>query len=373
MPRDYYEILGVERNSDSITIKKAYRKLAMQFHPDRNPGSKEAEEKFKEAAEAYEALSNAETRARYDQFGHAGLGGQFGGRGFSDINDIFSSFSDIFGDFFGMGGGQSQARGSARGSHLRYRMEVTLKEVISGVEKEIEYHREENCSECHGSGAAKGTEPVTCPDCQGRGQIVRAQGFFSVATTCPSCRGEGRIIKKPCKVCKGSGREKVARQVKVKIPPGVDTGTQLRLAREGDGGYRGGPFGDLYVEIFVQEDSRFLREENDLISLVEISYLQACLGVNMEVDTPTGTHKLEIPPGSQPGDRIIVGGGGIPSLRGYGRGDLYFEVKVLIPKKLSSEEEKALRDIAGQKFENVREVTGFFGKSKNKGKGFFTN
>ncbi|MGE3975896.1 MAG: molecular chaperone DnaJ [Bdellovibrionales bacterium] len=373
MPRDYYEILGVQKNADADTIKKAYRKLAMQFHPDRNPGNKEAEDKFKEASQAYEILSSPEKRSRYDQFGHAGTGGQH--RGFQDMNDIFSSFSDIFGDIFGGagGGGGGQPRGAARGSHLRYYVDVSLKEVIEGVEKEIEYSKEQSCSPCGGSGAEPGTSSETCKDCKGRGQIVRAQGFFSVATTCPTCRGAGKIIKTPCKKCKGQGREQIKTKIKVKIPPGVHTGTQLRLSGEGEGGYRGGPAGDLFVEIRVEEDDRFVREENDLYSEVEISYLQAILGTSLQVETVTGQHTIEIPAGTQPGDKILIGGGGIPSLRGYNRGDLYFLVKVMIPKKLNKDEEKMLREIAQQKMESVKEVTGFFGKPKGKGKGSFFN
>jgi molecular chaperone DnaJ len=370
MPRDFYEILGVQKNADPDTIKKAYRKLAMQFHPDRNPGNKEAEDKFKEASQAYEVLSSAEKRARYDQFGHAGLGG--GGRGFQDMNDIFSSFSDIFGDIFGGGGSGAQSRsGTARGSHLRYYIEVSLKEVIEGTEKEIEYSKEQSCTPCSGSGAEAGTQAETCKECRGRGQIVRAQGFFSVATTCPTCRGAGRIIKSPCKNCRGTGREQAKTTIKVKVPPGVQTGTQLRLSGEGEGGYRGGPAGDLFVEIRVLEDDRFTREENDLFGEVEISYLQAILGTSIEVETVTDQQKINIPSGTQPGDRIQIGGAGIPSLRGYGRGDLYYMVNVLIPKKLGKEEEKMLRDIAQHKMENVKEVTGFFGKAKGKNRGQF--
>ncbi|MEQ1875129.1 MAG: molecular chaperone DnaJ [Bdellovibrionia bacterium] len=368
--RDYYEVLGVAKNADADTIKKTYRKLAMQFHPDRNPGNKEAEEKFKACAEAYDVLSDPEKRSRYDQFGHAGLGGGFRPGGFSDINDIFASFSDIFGDFFGnaAGGSRSHSR-SNRGSHLRYFMDVDLKQVIDGTEKDIQFEREEDCVQCKGSGAGAGTTPETCPDCKGRGQIIRAQGFFSVATTCPRCHGEGKIIKDPCKKCRGVGRNRLAREIKVKVPPGVETGTQLRLAGEGEGGYRGGPAGDLYVEIRVEDDERFERHGNDLLAQIEVSYLQALLGALIPVETLKDKQNLEIPPGTQHGDRIRIGGAGIPSLRGYGRGDLYYEVQVQIPKKLNKEEEKLLRDIAKIKGENIKEVSGFFGASKSKGKG----
>ncbi len=370
MPRDYYEILGVQKNAEGDSIKKAYRKLALQFHPDRNPGNKEAEEKFKEASEAYEVLSDSEKRATYDRFGHAGLNQRFQ-HGFNDINDIFSSFSDIFGDLFGVGGQGQRNRGTARGSHLRYMIEVTLKEVIDGTDKDIEFEKEVGCAACKGTGAKKGSDVETCKDCRGRGQVVRTQGFFSMATTCPTCHGEGKTVKNPCDECDGEGRKPEKTKLKVKIPPGVETGTQLRLSGEGEGGYRGGPSGDLFVEIKVGEDDRFIREGNDLFSQVEISYLQAILGASLQVDTVSGKTQIDIPAGTQPGDRIRVGGAGIPSLRGYGRGDLYFVVKVVIPKKISKAEEKVLREIANEKLESVRDVAGLFGKGKgDKGKFF---
>jgi molecular chaperone DnaJ len=270
-----------------------------------------------------------------------------------------------------MSGGQQSRHGAARGSHLRYYLDVTLKEVVDGTEKAIEFDREQSCEVCEGSGSEPGHNAETCPECKGRGQIVRAQGFFSVATTCPRCRGEGRIVKHPCKKCRGSGRQRAKREIKVKVPPGVETGTQLRLAGEGEGGYRGGPAGDLYVEIRIEEDDRFVRHGNDLLSQVSITYLQALLGAQVVVESLKGKENLEIPSGTQHGDRIRIGGAGIPSLRGYGRGDLYYEVNVEIPKKLSKEEEKLLREIAKIKGESVKEVAGFFGTSKAKGKGSF--
>jgi molecular chaperone DnaJ len=371
MARDYYEVLGVQKNADGDSIKKAYRKLAMQFHPDRNPGNKESEDKFKEASEAYEVLSSAEKRTTYDRYGHAGLDKRFQ-HGFNDVNDIFSSFSDIFGDLFGMSQpGRTRRNAPSRGSHLRYLIEVTLKEVVEGTEKEIEFEKEVNCKVCKGSGSKKGSDLETCKDCRGRGQVVRTQGFFSMATTCPTCGGEGKIIKNPCDECEGQGRQPEKTKLKVKIPPGVETGTQLRLSGEGEGGYRSGPAGDLFVEIRVKDDARFVREGNDLFGQVEISYLQAILGATLQVDTVADKTDIDIPAGTQPGDRILVGGAGIPSLRGYDRGDLFYVVKVLIPKKLSKDEEKQLRNIAKDKFEAIKEVTGFFGSPRgDKGKFF---
>ena len=357
-PRDYYEVLGVAKTADQDTIKKAYRKLAMQFHPDQNQGDKEAEDKFKEAATAYEVLGNAEKRARYDRFGHAAFSQGGGGGGFSDVDDIFSSFSDIFGDFFGgMGGGGQRSRGRpdgpARGSDLRYINEIQLKEVISGIEREIEFETEESCSECSGTGSTKGSHSETCGTCRGNGQVDSSQGFFSVATTCPTCHGSGKIIRNPCAKCRGRGRMKAARKIKVNIPAGVDNGTQLRVTGEGEGGHRGGPPGDLYVEIRVREDKRFERHGLDLLARVEISYIQALLGAEIEVETFEGGEKLAIPTGTNSGDRIRMDKRGVPSLRGQGRGALYYEVSVEIPKKLNKEEEKLLREIAKVRGESV--------------------
>ena len=244
--RDFYEVLGVDRAADADTIKKAYRKLAMQFHPDKNPGNNEAVEKFKEAAAAYEVLGNPEKKAKYDRFGHSAFGGGAGGAGFQNADDIFSAFSDIFGDFFGGSRGRSRD-GSSRGSDLRYVTEISLKEVLSGVEKDISFEAEENCKKCSGTGAEKGSGIETCRTCGGQGQVISRQGFFSVATTCPACGGRGQTIKDPCTDCRGSGRKASKRKIRVNIPPGVDNGTQLRVSGEGEGGHKNGPPGDLYV------------------------------------------------------------------------------------------------------------------------------
>lgn len=354
--RDYYEILGVDRNVDADTLKKAYRKMAMQFHPDRNPGDQKAEDSFKEAAEAYEVLSNSEKRAQYDRFGHqafqGGRGGFGGGGGFHDMNDIFSQFGDIFGDIFGqgMGGGQqrsSRSRNSPRkGADLRYITEIELKEVVTGKEQQIEFDTETNCEDCNGSGAAKGSQAVTCQVCRGSGQVVRQQGFFTMATTCHNCHGSGESIEKPCPSCRGQGRKKTKRKIKVDIPAGVDNGTRLRVTNEGEGGYKGGPNGDLFVEIRVNDHDIFQREGDHLFADLDVSYLQFLLGGELTTEAIDGDVVVEIPKGSAPGNRVKVSGRGLPSLRGSRRGDLYFTLNVEFPKKLSEDEEKLIRQLA---------------------------
>lgn len=360
--QDYYEILGVKKSDDQDTIKKAYRKLAMQFHPDKNPGDKAAEEKFKDAASAYEVLSNPEKRAKYDRFGHSA----FQSGGFQNAEDIFSNFSDIFGEFFGGGGGfggqrSSKSRtGPQRGADLRYVTEIDLKEVVHGGEKQVEFATETSCGTCTGTGAKKGSSAQTCGTCNGGGQVIRQQGFFSVASTCPTCRGEGRIIKDPCTKCEGSGRERAQRKIRVNIPAGVDNGTQLRISNEGEGGYRGGPNGDLYVEMRVREHDNFTRHGLDLLTQVEVSYVQALLSSEVEVETLDGKETLRIPAGTSTGDRLKLEKKGVPSLRGGNRGALYCEVVVDIPKKLKKEEEKLLREIATLRGEKVGDKKGFF-------------
>lgn len=372
--RDFYEILGVSKTADADTIKKAYRKMALQFHPDKNPGNQEAEEKFKEAASAYEVLGDPQKRAQYDRFGHAAFsGGQGGFHGFSDVEDIFSQFSDIFGDFFGGMGGAGRGRTrqrnqTRRGADLRYVTEISLKEVIEGVEREIEFETEVSCETCSGSGAEKGSQPSTCPSCGGRGQVVRQQGFFSMASTCPQCHGEGEIIQNPCKTCKGRGRQKQERKIRLTIPPGVDTGTRLRVSDEGEGGYRGGPAGDLYVEVSVKKDNRFVREGDHLYGELRLDYLQMLLGADIEVDTVTGQKTVVIPKGIQVGERVKLGGEGIPSLRSGRRGDLFYTVDVEFPENLSKDEEAALREIAEKRGISVGSAGssfgGFFSKKK---------
>lgn len=364
--RDFYEILGVQKGADQDTIKKAYRKLAMQYHPDKNPGNKEAEDKFKEAASAYEILSNPQKRQQYDTYGHrafqGGGGGGFGGQGFTDINDIFESFGDIFGDFFG-GSGQRQSQRSPnrRGSDLRYLLEVKLEDVLEGTEKEISFETEDNCKPCTGTGADPKHGMETCGTCGGRGQVVRSQGFFQMATTCPTCRGKGQKIKKPCASCNGQGRVAAKRKLKVKVPAGVDNGTRLRVSGEGEGGYGSGPQGDLYVEIRVANHANFEREGQNLYSEVKISYSQAILGTEVDVKTLDGKETLKIPPGTQSSNQIELSKKGLPSLRSQARGHIFYEVKVEIPKKLKPEEEEKLREIAELRGEKVLDKKkGFF-------------
>ena len=287
MARDYYEILGVSRDADSSSIKKAYRKLALKYHPDQNPGDKVAEEKFKEAARAYEVLSDSQKRARYNQFGEAGVNGASGASsGFQDVNDIFGAFGDIFSDFFG---GSSTAgtrgrRSSHAGADLRYTLDVKIKDVLKGIEQQISYDYEEDCHTCGGKGSAPGSSPETCQVCGGRGQVVRQQGFFQMATPCHSCGGKGQIIIKPCKTCSGRGRKSVKKKLKVQVPAGVENGTQLRLSGEGEGGYKGGPYGDLYVVIRLEEHPLYKRSGPHLIAPLKISYIQALLGGKVKVE-----------------------------------------------------------------------------------------
>lgn len=370
--QDYYQTLGVARDADADTIKKAYRKLAMQFHPDRNPGDKAAEDKFKEAAEAYDVLSNSEKRAQYDRFGHAAFK-QSGGRGFQggfeSAEDIFSSFGDIFGDLFGGMGGQKRSSRSRteprKGADLRYLCEVSLKDIITGLEKEIEFETEENCKDCNGSGAEKGSQVETCSMCGGHGQVVTRQGFFSMQTACPQCRGEGQTIKKPCRTCKGSGRTEKSKRIQVTIPAGVDTGTRLRISGEGEGGYRGGSSGDLYVEVRVKDDEKYERHGSDLHTILKVPYVQLLIGGQIHVSTLTTEEKLEIPKASQPGAQVKLAGHGFPSLRSQRRGDMYFHLEAEYPKKISNEEEKLLKEIAKlYNLDDADSKSGFFGKKR---------
>lgn len=345
--RDYYEILDVPREADEEEVKKAYRKLAMKYHPDRNPGDKKAEEKFKEAAEAYEVLRNHEKRQIYDRYGHEGLAG-VGFRGFNGFEDIFSSFGDIFEDFFGFGA-RSRRRDRARqGNSLRYDVELTLEEAFSGKEQEISFHKWQNCEACDGSGITPGTKPQVCASCRGRGQVVRSQGFFQISTTCPTCQGQGRVITDPCEECRGSGRTKAERKITVKIPAGVSTGSQLRLQGEGEPGERGGPPGDLFVVIRVKEHEFFTREGEHLLCEVPVSFVQAALGdtITIPVLGEEGWKDLDIPPGTQPNDILSLPGCGMPGLQRHRRGDLFVKVTIKIPKKLNQRQREILEEFA---------------------------
>ncbi|MFO7987131.1 MAG: molecular chaperone DnaJ [Desulfatiglandaceae bacterium] len=342
--RDYYEVLEVSRDCDNGDIKKAYRKLALKYHPDKNPGDKEAEDRFKEAAEAYEVLRDPKKREIYDRFGHDGLEGT-GFRGFSGFDDIFSSFGDIFEGFFGFGSGGGRRTRARQGKSLRYDMEMTLEEAFVGKEEEIFFQKLESCQTCNGTGARPGSTPKTCPTCQGRGQVVRSQGFFQVATTCPTCHGQGEMISDPCPDCKGGGKIRVEKNLSVKIPAGVDTGSQLRLRGEGESGEYGGPAGDLFVVIHVKEHDFFKREDDDLACDIPISFVQAALGdvIKIPLLGEEGHHELEIPKGTQPGQVIKIPGKGMTSLRGFRkRGDLFVRVNVKIPEKLDSRQKELL-------------------------------
>ncbi len=367
--RDYYEILQVTKTTQTDEIKKSYRKLAIQYHPDRNPNDKEAEDKFKEAAEAYEVLSDPAKRQRYDQFGHAGVTGNgFGGGGFNNVDDIFENFGSIFEDLFGMGGGRRQRGGGNRarkGSDLRYDLKIPFKESILGTEKKIQIPRRIVCTGCEGSGAARGTKPVTCNTCRGQGQVAIQQGFFTYASACPDCNGAGKRITNPCSECRGSGHQTKSSNINVKIPAGIDTGMRLRVSGEGEAGANGGPSGDLYVFIEVEQDEKFKREEFDLVYSLTIGVAQAILGTEVSIDCfEEQLRKIDIPAGIQPGQRIAIHGAGIPKLEKYGRGkgDLIIEVNVEIPTKITKEAEEHLRSFAHKMGQNVKNSAGFFDK-----------
>lgn len=348
--RDYYEVLGVPRSATVDEIKSAYRQAALRWHPDRNPDRKEeAEERFKEAAEAYSVLSDPQKRLQYDRFGRAGLGPQpF--PGFE--GDIFAEFSDIFGDFFGLGDlfgtGASRGRRSRtqRGADLRYDLEISFEEAARGLETKIQIPRMETCTTCEGSGARKGTGPTTCPTCKGRGQVRYQQGFFSISRSCQHCQGTGQVLRHPCSTCHGSGRVSKERTLELRIPPGVDTGTRLRLAGEGEAGPHGGARGDLYVIVHVKEHPFFERRENHLYCSIPISVAQAVLGDEIEVPTLDGAAQLKIPEGTQSGTVFRLKGRGLASLNGGGRGDLYVAVQVQIPTRLNKEQRKLFEQLA---------------------------
>ena len=350
--RDFYEVLGVAREATDQQIKSAYRKLAMQYHPDRNPGDKQAEEKFKEAAEAYAILADSERRALYDRFGHAGVSGAGAGAGAGFDPTIFADFSDIFaglGDVFGFGdifGSRRRRGGPQRGSDLRYDLEITFEESANGAETTIQIPREETCETCTGSGAAPGTTAETCSQCRGTGQLRYQQGFLTVARPCSNCRGTGKTISKPCTACRGTGRITRERKLTVKIPAGIATGQRLRLYGEGEHGSAGGPSGDLYVVVHVQEHSFFHREEDDLYCELPISFPTLALGGTVKVPTLNGRQELHIPAGTQPGHRFKLRGKGMPNVAGRGHGDLFVIAKVAVPKKVNKEQKHLLEELA---------------------------
>ncbi len=355
MATDYYELLGVTKGAAATDIKKAYRKLAVKYHPDKNPGNKEAEDKFKEIAHAYEVLSDPQKRAQYDQFGPeafsrasgpAGNGGGFGG--FNDPFDIFSqvfggSGGSIFEDLFGGGSSRRSSGGRQDGSDLRYELEIDFEDAVYGADKKITIPRLDACEKCNGTGCEPGSSKARCPRCNGTGQISLAQGFFSIRQACPNCGGSGQIIKNPCSGCHGEGRVRVEKTLQIHIPPGVDTGSRLRVSGEGESGTSGGRSGDLYVVIHVRQHDVFIREGNDVLCEVPIDFVTAALGGIIEVPTISGTAKMKIPEGTQSGTILRLKGKGIPSLRGGYRGDQHVKIFVEVPRNLSREQKEALQ------------------------------
>jgi molecular chaperone DnaJ len=363
MSKSYYEILGINKDASAEAIKKAYRKQAMKYHPDRNQGDNTAEAKFKEAAEAYEVLSDLQKRQIYDAYGKEGLRNS-GYSGPGNSEDIFSHINDMFGDIFGFGGG---GRGRRRdpnapvaGEDLRYDIRVSFMEAVHGVNKEVNITKKETCWTCEGIGARPGHKPQTCPSCQGRGQVIRSQGFFQVSTTCSRCNGAGHIITEPCGDCHGVGLINRSKKVSVRIPAGVDTGSRMRLSGEGEGGRRGGPSGDLYVVIHVDEHEYFQRDGQTIYLQLPVMMVRAALGCEADVPTIHGTTKLKIPAGTQSGERFSLRGEGVPSLRGGGKGEMVVEVKVQTPNKLSKEQKELLRQF--DELGNQHEEEGFFSR-----------
>jgi molecular chaperone DnaJ len=352
--KDYYEILGVGRNATEQELKSAYKRLAIRYHPDKNPGDAEAEEMFKEVAEAYSVLSNTEQRARYDRFGHAGVsssaagaGANWGAQGFGGIEDILGDlfgFGDVFGGRGGAGGGRRSS--AQRGADLRYDLEITLEEAAEGMTAQLRIPRLETCDTCTGTGAKSGTQPETCSTCSGAGQVRYQQGFFSVARTCGACRGTGRIIKNPCETCKGAGRVERERQMEVKVPAGVETGSRLRITGEGEGGASGGGAGDLYVVIHVKEHEQFERQGSNLYAAVPVTFAQAALGSEIMVKTLAGEQPLKIPAGTQTGTVFRLKGHGMPVLGGRGHGDLFVSVALRTPTTLTREQRRLLEELS---------------------------
>lgn len=363
--RDYYEVLGISREATEQEIKSAYRKLAMQYHPDRNPNNPDAEEKFKECSEAYSVLCDVEKRASYDRFGHAGVNN---GGGFDSSS--FQDFSEIFGDFFGFGdlfgGGARRGSRAQRGPDLREDLTLEFEDAVFGKETQVSVKRHETCGDCRGTGAAPGKTPVSCRTCAGRGQVRFQQGFFSMAHTCPTCQGVGSVITDPCPKCKGQGRVVRQKTVEVKIPAGVENGTRIRFSGYGEAGAYGGPAGDLYVVLHVKEHAFFEREGTDLHCVIPISYAQAALGTEIEVPTLDGSHNLKVPEGVQSGTTLRIRGKGVPVLNGHGKGDLFVEVRVQTPNKLNKRQRELLQELDTlSRVENRPQRRSLLGKVKD--------
>ena len=377
--RDYYEILGVEKGASQDDIKKSYRKLAKKHHPDMNPEKKaEAEEKFKELSEAYEILADPQKRQKYDQYGHAGINDAFGGGGFqwqdfthqADVSDIFGDFSggSIFDMFFGGGRRGQSNTGPARGSDLRYDIQITLKDAAKGLQKKLDIPHSVRCEECAGTGAEKGTSPTTCATCNGSGQVkqVQRRGYSQYISigACPACGGEGRKIEKPCKKCHGQGAIKKTSRIEVDLPTGSDTGTRLRLRGKGEAGKRGGPPGDLYVVIHVQDDPVFQRHGEHLLTEVDIDFVQAALGDEITLETIDGKASIKVPPGTQPGTIFRLRGKGMPIMGGRGNGDLHVKVNLKVPEKLNGEQKRILKEFSDASGKKGESGSGKFTKRK---------
>ncbi len=368
--RDYYEILGVARDADEQALKGAYRKLALQHHPDRNPGDHTAEEKFKEAAEAYSVLADSQKRAAYDRFGHQGVSAAAGGgfdpsAGFPDLGDILNDVFG-FGDVFGGGGSRQRRSRAQRGEDVRYDLEISFEDALRGLTADIQVPRLEECGRCKGKGAEPEDGLVTCPTCRGRGEVIYQQAFLSVRRTCSQCGGRGQIIRRPCKECKGEGHLRRERKLKVNIPAGVGEGTQLRLSQEGQPGSNGGPPGDLYVVLKVAEHPIFERSEFDLHCTVPINVSQAALGASIDLLTFDGVQTVKIPEGSQPGARVRLKGLGVPRVNASGRGDLYVHLEVAVPSKLTRDQRRLFEQLAEHlPAENEPQSKGIFDKVKD--------
>ena len=373
--RDYYEILGVDKNATDDEIKRAYRQLAKKYHPDLNPDDSEAEQKFTEAAAAYEILSDSEKRSRYDRFGHAGVNPQAGSGDFGGFGDIFDDIFDIFGGGFGFGNGSSQGprrNGPAKGADLRYNLNLEFRDAVFGTEKEIQFRRIENCSTCHGTGAKPGTDKHSCSNCNGTGQVKYAQqtafGQFVRVGTCDVCNGTGEVIDEKCTTCGGTGNETKTKRLKVKVPAGVDNGSIISIRGEGEAGSNGGPTGDLYVYITVKEDSVFKREGNHLFIDLPITFTEAALGAEIDVPTLEGIEKFNLSEGTQTGTRFKIKNKGVPNLRSSGKGDLYFTVNIKVPTKLTDEQKKLLIEFSnstGDDYKKGEPKKGFFDKVKD--------